>query len=114
MHNKQILKEVYYMFSSLLAPTVTDGTYYVYLTVSIVFIVAMFIAAVAAIIFVLLQDGNSNGIDALGGSSDTFYGKNKGKTTESKMKKWTYITLAVLAVLAIIFFILQISAIWEI
>ena len=54
----------------------------------------------------------SQGIDALGGSSETFYGKNKGRSIESKLKMWTIICLAVLAVLAIIFFILQIPAIW--
>jgi len=60
----------------------------------------------------LLQPGNSQGIDALGGSSETFYGKNKGKSTEAKLKMWTFICLGVLAVLAVVFFILQYEGIW--
>ena len=74
----------------------------------------MLICAVAAIIIVLFQPGNSTGIDALGGSSETFFGKNKGRSMESKMKKWTIICLVVLAVLAIVFFVLQLNAVWGI
>ena len=75
-------------------------------------VVLMAVAGLAAIILVMLQPGNSQGIDALGGTSETFYGKNKGRSIESKLKMWTIICLAVLAVLAIVFFILQIPAIW--
>ena len=99
--------------TGLLAPARDWPTYYTYRTVSFVFIALMFVAAVAAIVLVMLTPGNSNGIDALGGSSETFYGKNKGKSTEAKLKLWTYICLGVLAVLAVIFFILQIDAIWQ-
>ena len=75
-------------------------------------IILMAIAAVATIILVLIQQSNSSGIDALGGSSETFYGKNKGKSIEAKMKTWTWICLAILVVLSIVFYILQISSIW--
>jgi len=76
-------------------------------------IVLMAIAALVAIILVLLQPSNSTGIDALGGSSETFFGKNKGKSIEAKMKKWTWICLAVLVVFSIVFYILQIDALWS-
>lgn len=98
---------------NLLAPAKDAATYATYRIVSIVFIIAMLVAAAAAIVLVLIQPGNSEGIDALGGSSETFFGKNKGKSTESTLKKWTVICLVVLAVLAIIFYILQIDAIWS-
>lgn len=98
---------------NLLAPAKDAATYTTYLTISIVFVIAMFVAAVAAIILVLIQPGNSEGIDALGGSSETFFGKNKGKSTEATLKRWTIICLVVLAVLAIVFFILQIDGIWS-
>lgn len=83
-----------------------------YYAVNYTLIILMAIAALAAVILVMLQPGNSQGIDALGGTSETFYGKNKGRSIESKLKMWTIICLAVLAVLAIVFFILQIPAIW--
>ncbi|MBQ7913214.1 MAG: preprotein translocase subunit SecG [Clostridia bacterium] len=96
---------------NLLVPT--DGNLlYVYRTLSIVLIALMALSAIAIIILILLQPSNSSGIDALGGSSETFFGKNKGKSIEAKMKKWTWICLAILAVLSIIFFILQIDSLW--
>ena len=70
-------------------------------------IVLIAITALVAIVLVLLQPSNSSGIDALGGSSETFFGKNKGKSIEAKLKKWTWIALLVLSVLAIAFYILQ-------
>ena len=75
-------------------------------------IALMCLAAIAAIILVLLKPGNSTGIDALGGSSETFFGKNKGKSIESRMKKWTVICLVVLVIFSICFYILQLESIW--
>ena len=72
----------------------------------------MAVAALAAIVLVMLQPANSSGIDALGGSSETFFGKNKGKSIEAKMKKWTWICLAILVVFSIAFYILQLESIW--
>ena len=82
------------------------------ITLSVIMIVLMTVAALAAIVLILLQPSNSSGVSALGGSSETFFGKNKGKSIEEKMKKWTIICLVVLAVLSIAFFVLQIDAIW--
>ena len=76
--------------------------------ISITLIILMALAALTAIVLILLQPSNSSGIDALGGSSETFFGKNKGKSIEEKMKKWTWICLIVLAVLSIIFFLLPV------
>ncbi|MCI9009839.1 MAG: preprotein translocase subunit SecG [Clostridia bacterium] len=100
------------LISNLLIPAKNEAMYTTYRTVSIVLIICMGVAAIAAIILVMLQPGNSQGIDALGGSSETFYGKNKGKSTEAKLKLATIICLVILAVFAIVFFIVQIDAIW--
>ncbi len=101
------------ILNNILAPAKDAAMYTTYRAISLTLIILMGVAAIAAIVLVMLQPGNSQGIDALGGSSETFYGKNKGKSTEAKLKMWTYICLAVLAVLAILFFILQIKGIWE-
>ena len=93
------------VFPNLTIQTVHD-------VVIIVLLVLMMLCAIAAIILVLFQPGNSQGIDALGGSGETFFGKNKGRSMESKMKKWTIIVLVILAVLALVFFILQFDTIW--
>ena len=94
-------------FINLLA-TKTTAFYDTYKFISIVLIILMAITALVAVVLVLMQPSNSSGIDALGGSSETFFGKNKGKSSEAKMKKWTWICLAILSVLAIFFYLLPV------
>ena len=97
---------------NLLTPAKDSGVYNLYFGLSLTMIILMGLAALTAIVLILLQPSNSTGIDALGGSSETFFGKNKGKSIEAKMKKWTWICLAVLVVFAITFYILQLESIW--
>ena len=99
-------------FINLLLPTKSDAFYNLYMGLSVTMIALMFLSALAAIILVLLQPGNSTGIDALGGSSETFFGKNKGKSIEARMKKWTIICLVILVIFSICFYILQLEKIW--
>lgn len=87
-----------------LSPT----AYQTFVVVRTIAIVAMFLASFAAIVLVLLQQSNSEGIQGITGSSETFFGKNKGKSIESKLKKWSWICLGVLAFLAIAFYIVVI------
>ena len=94
------------MFYGLLA----NEMYNAYIIVSAVLFVLRFIAALVAIILVLFQQSNSEGIQGITGSSETFFGKNKGKSIESKLKKWSWICLAVLTVLAIVAYIISLLA----
>ena len=98
---------------NLLVPTSGEESYNLYIALSRTMIILMLVAAVAAIVLVLMQPSNSTGIDALGGSSETFFGKNKGKSIEAKMKKWTYICLLILLIFSVCFYILQLPAIWS-
>lgn len=82
-----------------------DPQYITYVVLTTIAIVAMFLAALVAIILVLLQQSNSEGIQGITGSSETFFGKNKGQSIESKLKKWTWICLGVLAIIAIAFYV---------
>lgn len=61
------------------------------------------LCAIFLIIVVMIQPSNSNGISALGGQQETFYGKNKNKTLASKLKTLTVITMSVMSVLMIVF-----------
>lgn len=97
---------------NLLVPTSGDASFLTYRILSITMIALMFVSALTAIILVLLQPSNSQGIDALGGSSETFFGKNKGKSIEEKMKKWTIACLIVLIIFSVTFYILQIDSLW--
>ena len=98
--------------TALLVPTSGEASYALYFGLSLTMIILMFVSAIVAIVLVLMQPSNSSGIDALGGSSETFFGKNKGKSIEAKMKKWTWICLAVLVLFSIAFYVLQLESIW--
>ena len=69
------------------------------------------LCALFVIVVVLVQPGNSNGISALGNNAETFFNKDKGKTLESKLKRLTYICIAIIAVLMIVYLLLQNNAI---
>lgn len=90
---------------NLLVVSMDNPQYITYVVLTSIAIILMFLAAIAAIILVMLQQSNSEGIQGITGSSETFFGKHKGKSIESKLKKWSWICLAVLAVLSIIFYI---------
>ena len=88
--------------ANLLAlPTSGSAAYNLYMGLSITMIILMAISALTAIVLVLLQPGNSRGIDALGGSSDTFFGKNKSNSVEAKLSRLTKILGVVFFVVAL-------------
>lgn len=73
---------------------------------NIVALVLMIICALFIIIVVMFQPGNSSGVSALGGTTETFLGKNKSKTFEHKMRKLTIISSIIFAVLCVVFAII--------
>lgn len=60
-------------------------------TVQIIFTVLLLVASLILIISVLLQKGDAEGISALtgGGSTGSFFGKNKAKTMEGRLASLT-------------------------
>lgn len=84
-----------------------DAAFVVYRILSITCLVLLFLVAVLTIIIILFQQSNSDGIQGITASSETFFGKNKGESVEYKLKKWTWIGLIVLGVLSIALYILQ-------
>ena len=68
-----------------------------------VFLAIMAVCAIFIILVVLFQPGNSSGVSALGGQTETFLSKNKGKTFEHKMKKLTVVASIIFVVLCITF-----------
>lgn len=70
----------------------------------IVFGILLIVSSIAIIAIVLLQEGKSAGLSgAIAGGADTFFGKNKGRTMEAKLVKWTKI-------IAISFFVIVLAA----
>ena len=71
-----------------------------------IFLAIMAVCAIFIILVVLFQPGNSSGVSALGGQTETFLGKNKSKTFEHRMKKLTVISSIIFVVLCIVFAII--------
>ena len=85
----------------------SGGFWNVWPILRIVFVVVMAVCAIFIILVVLFQPGNSSGVGALGGQTETFLGKNKNKTFEHKMKKLTVISGIVFGVLCLAFAIIS-------
>ena len=56
----------------------------------------------ALTVIVLLQEGKSQGLGAIGGMAETYWGKNKGRSMEGNLVKWTKILAVVFFLLAIV------------
>ena len=73
--------------------------------VSEVMIILMTVISIALIVVVMMQEGETGGVSAIsGGSNDTYYGKNKGRSKEQILKRLTLILGAVMLVLSVVFF----------
>lgn len=70
----------------------------------IVFGVFLILLALVIIVLVMMQEGNQQGLSGAisGGSSESFFGKNKSRTNEAKVLFITKILAAVFFVLALV------------
>ena len=57
---------------------------------------------IVATVLVLLQEGKSQGLGAIAGGSESYWGRNKGRSMEGNLVKWTKILMVVFFVLAIV------------
>ena len=58
--------------------------------VEIIFGILLIISSIVIIAVVLMQQGREGGLSgAIAGGADTFFGKNKGRTMEAKLEKFT-------------------------
>jgi len=64
--------------------------------------VVLVLCALVLIATVLLQPGESNGLGAIAGGAETFFGKNKAKTMEGKLALATKISAAAFIVCALV------------
>ena len=56
----------------------------------------------ALTVIVLLQEGKSQGLGAIGGMAETYWGKNKGRAMEGTLEKFTTFAAVAFMVLAIV------------
>ena len=60
------------------------------------------IVAIVLVIVVILQEGNSQGVGVVSGGADTFFSKNKARSIDAFLARWT-------KVIAIAFFALVLA-----
>lgn len=71
---------------------------------------ALILFSIAIILVVLLQEGHQSGVGVVTGGSDTFYSKNKSRSIDAFLERWTkFIAIGlfvlVIATNAVIFFL---------
>ena len=64
--------------------------------------VVFLILCIALTVLVLMQEGKSAGLGAISGAAETYWGKNKGRSMEGKLVKFTKYLAVGFMVLAII------------
>lgn len=68
-------------------------------------VVLMIILIIVSIIFtviVLMQEGKSAGLGAISGAAETYWGKNKGRSMEGALVKFTKVLGIVFMLLAVV------------
>ena len=72
------------------------GPLRIILTVLFIFI------CIALVVLVLMQEGKSAGLGAISGAAETYWGKNKGRSMEGRLVRFTKILAVLFMVLAVI------------
>ena len=60
------------------------------------------IDCIALTVVVLMQEGKSQGLGAIAGAADTYWGKNKGRSMEGRLVKATTVMGVLFFVLAVV------------
>lgn len=64
--------------------------------------VVFVLICIALTVIVLLQEGKSAGLGAIGGIADSYWGKNKGRSMEGNLEKFTKFAAAAVLLLALV------------
>ena len=75
--------------------------------VSIIIDIILILVSIILIITVLMQQGQREGLGAIGGGAETFFGKNKAKSYEGKLAKLTKICGVVFFVVTLVVCVLS-------
>ncbi len=60
------------------------------------------ILCVAATVIILMQEGKSAGLGAISGAAESYWGRNKGRSMEGKLEKFTKLAVVLIFVLALV------------
>ena len=68
------------------------------IALSIIFV----LIAIALTVIVLLQEGKSQGLGSIAGMAETYWGRNKGRSMEGNLEKFTKFAAILFVVLALV------------
>ncbi len=68
------------------------------IVLSIIFV----IICIALSVIILMQEGRSSGLGAVSGMADTYWGKNKGRSMEGALEKFTKAAAVLFMLLAVL------------
>ena len=66
--------------------------------INIIFI----LVCIALTVLVLMQEGKSAGLGSISGAAETYWGRNKGRSMEGMLQKFTKVMAALFILLAVI------------
>ena len=66
----------------------------------IILTIVFVLICIALTVIVLLQEGKSQGLGAIGGMADSYWGKNKGRSMEGRLVTGTKILVVLFIVIA--------------
>ena len=73
----------------------------------IILTIVFLLICIALTVIVLLQEGKSQGLGAIGGMAESYWGKNKGRSMEGTLEKFTKF-----AAIAVLLLALVLNIIW--
>ena len=73
----------------------------------IILTIVFVLICIALTVIVLLQEGKSQGLGAIGGMAESYWGKNKGRSREGTLEKFTKF-----AAIAVLLLALVLNVIW--
>ena len=94
--------------ANMIAMVLADPVSAWYAPVKIALLILIVLLSIVMVLIVLLQPGNSEGLGAISGGAETFFGKTKAKTLEGRLKKLTIIVAVALVVLCIVYAIITV------
>ena len=76
-------------------------------TLSIIIDVVLILISLGLILVVLMQQGQREGLGAIAGGAETFFGKSKASTLDKKLSKLTTIVAIVFTLLVLVSYLMQ-------
>lgn len=71
-------------------------------TLKLIATIGYIVVCIALVIVVLMQEGKTSGLGAIGGTSDTYWSKNKGRSSQGVLIKVTRVLAVLFVALSVV------------